>query len=61
MNIQFFSRSMNYPLYVRSRGSIRLPWPCNRYLYTTADGYFYRMLGAMRTSPHNIDEGRLRL
>lgn len=56
MNIQFFSRSMNYPLYVRSRGSIRLPWPCNRYLYTTADGYFYRMLRSDADIAINIDE-----
>lgn len=42
--IAIFTRSMNYRLYKASSNTISLPFKHYRLLYTTADGYFYRML-----------------
>jgi len=56
MKIAFFTRSMNYALFLRMKRTLDLPYVHHRYLYTTGDGYFFRMLKSDADIAINIDE-----
>lgn len=57
MNIEIYTRSMNWKLYQLSQRTLTLPYKRNRCRFTTADGYFYdRILKSNADYIVNIDE-----